>query len=165
MERVDSGRATEGWPFWGKAKPRRKKFRQGFQCPGQESNLHALRHTHLKRARLPVPPPGHLVGLCLKRCANIRKINRTVQIFREKNIPDGDIAAETGCGGAGSRLPFRDGSRSGWMGTEVRERGDGAVVSDSPEADVPECVVWRRKSLRLVTGGFCAQDETRTHTD
>ena len=28
-------------------------------CPGQESNLHALRHTHLKRARLPIPPPGH----------------------------------------------------------------------------------------------------------
>ena len=27
-------------------------------CPGQESNLHALRHTHLKRARLPIPPPG-----------------------------------------------------------------------------------------------------------
>ncbi len=29
------------------------------ECPGQESNLHALRHTHLKRARLPIPPPGH----------------------------------------------------------------------------------------------------------
>ncbi len=28
-------------------------------CPGQESNLHASRHTHLKRARLPIPPPGH----------------------------------------------------------------------------------------------------------
>ena len=27
-------------------------------CPGQESNLHASRHTHLKRARLPIPPPG-----------------------------------------------------------------------------------------------------------
>ena len=32
---------------------------QPFRCPGQESNLHALRHTHLKRARLPIPPPGH----------------------------------------------------------------------------------------------------------
>ena len=28
-------------------------------CGRQESNLHALRHTHLKRARLPIPPPGH----------------------------------------------------------------------------------------------------------
>ena len=32
-------------------------------CPGQESNLHASRHTHLKRARLPIPPPGHLSSL------------------------------------------------------------------------------------------------------
>ena len=29
-------------------------------CPEQDSNLHASRHTHLKRARLPIPPPGHL---------------------------------------------------------------------------------------------------------
>ena len=41
-----------------------KKSEKFFQtppikCPGQESNLHALRHTHLKRARLPIPPPGH----------------------------------------------------------------------------------------------------------
>ena len=28
-------------------------------CPEQDSNLHAFRHTHLKRARLPIPPPGH----------------------------------------------------------------------------------------------------------
>ena len=27
-------------------------------CPKQDSNLHALRHTHLKRARLPIPPLG-----------------------------------------------------------------------------------------------------------
>ena len=30
------------------------------ECPEQDSNLHASRHTHLKRARLPIPPPGHL---------------------------------------------------------------------------------------------------------
>ena len=30
------------------------------QCPRKDSNLHALRHTHLKRARLPIPPPGRL---------------------------------------------------------------------------------------------------------
>ena len=29
-------------------------------CPEQDSNLHALLHTHLKRARLPIPPPGQL---------------------------------------------------------------------------------------------------------
>ena len=28
-------------------------------CPGQDSNLHALRHTPLKRVCLPIPPPGH----------------------------------------------------------------------------------------------------------
>ena len=27
-------------------------------CPEQDSNLHASRHTHLKRTRLPIPPPG-----------------------------------------------------------------------------------------------------------
>ena len=29
------------------------------KCPEQDSNLHTSRHTHLKRARLPIPPPGH----------------------------------------------------------------------------------------------------------
>ena len=29
-------------------------------CPEQDSNLHASRHTHLKRARLPIPPFLHL---------------------------------------------------------------------------------------------------------
>ena len=28
-------------------------------CPGRDSNPHTSRHTHLKRARLPIPPPGH----------------------------------------------------------------------------------------------------------
>ena len=28
------------------------------ECPGQDSNLHALRHYHLKVARLPISPPG-----------------------------------------------------------------------------------------------------------
>ena len=31
------------------------------ECPEQDSNLHASRHTHLKRARLPIPPPGHFI--------------------------------------------------------------------------------------------------------
>ncbi len=30
-------------------------------CPGQDSNLHALRHTPLKRVCLPIPPPGHFL--------------------------------------------------------------------------------------------------------
>ena len=42
----------------GKSKTPSNLRSTGFQCPGQESNLHALRHTHLKRARLPIPPPG-----------------------------------------------------------------------------------------------------------
>ena len=29
-----------------------------FLCPRKDSNLHASRHTHLKRARLPIPPLG-----------------------------------------------------------------------------------------------------------
>jgi hypothetical protein len=27
-------------------------------CPGEDSNLHVVRHTDLNRARLPIPPPG-----------------------------------------------------------------------------------------------------------
>ena len=27
-------------------------------CPRQDSNLHVVKHTHLKRARLPIPPLG-----------------------------------------------------------------------------------------------------------
>src|SRR5690606_31049760 len=29
-------------------------------CPGEDSNLHTLRHTDLNRARLPIPPPGQV---------------------------------------------------------------------------------------------------------
>ena len=32
-------------------------------CPEQDSNLHVVKHTHLKRARLPIPPPGQLKDL------------------------------------------------------------------------------------------------------
>ncbi len=39
-------------------------------CPRQESNLHASRHTHLKRARLPIPPLGQ--ALSGKRGSNSR---------------------------------------------------------------------------------------------
>ena len=37
-------------------------------CPEQDSNLHASRHTHLKRARLPIPPPGQ--SLIQRRAEN-----------------------------------------------------------------------------------------------
>ena len=30
-----------------------------YPCPRQDSNLHVVKHTHLKRARLPIPPLGH----------------------------------------------------------------------------------------------------------
>ena len=33
-------------------------------CPEQDSNLHVVKHTHLKRARLPIPPPGQVVKAC-----------------------------------------------------------------------------------------------------
>ena len=33
---------------------------KGEWCPGEDSNLHALRHTDLNRARLPIPPPGQV---------------------------------------------------------------------------------------------------------
>ena len=44
--------------LYGKSKTPSEETLTGFWCPGQESNLHASRHTHLKRARLPIPPLG-----------------------------------------------------------------------------------------------------------
>ena len=45
--------------------------------PEQDSNLHASRHTHLKRARLPIPPPGHKTfqenNLCSFPVVSIRR--------------------------------------------------------------------------------------------
>ena len=37
-------------------------------CPGEDSNLHASRHTDLNRARLPIPPPGPAAGAAAGRC-------------------------------------------------------------------------------------------------
>ena len=36
--------------LYGKSKTPSEETLTGFWCPGQESNLHASRHTHLKRA-------------------------------------------------------------------------------------------------------------------
>ena len=44
-----------------KKQSRPKNFDRDCWCPGKDSNLHTLRHTHLKRARLPIPPPGHWI--------------------------------------------------------------------------------------------------------
>lgn len=64
-----------------KAKPRLSLLKRGFQCPGQESNLHALRHTHLKRARLPIPPPGPF-GFVV---AKVMLYSVSANFFAEKN--------------------------------------------------------------------------------
>ena len=50
------------------------------ECPGQESNLHALRHTHLKRARLPIPPPGHFGFAGTK----VVKKKQSANVFQKK---------------------------------------------------------------------------------
>ena len=34
------------------------KYHFEYLCPRQDSNLHVVKHTHLKRARLPIPPLG-----------------------------------------------------------------------------------------------------------
>lgn len=34
-------------------------------CPGEDSNLHAFRHMHLKHTCLPITPPGHFFKLLL----------------------------------------------------------------------------------------------------
>src|SRR5690606_31150594 len=55
---------------WAEQSKKPAVFRQpafrGIWCPGEDSNLHTLRHMDLNHARLPIPPPGHnVVCLCL----------------------------------------------------------------------------------------------------
>ena len=58
---------TKLWPNLGYKRRRVLYFRsfwvtyKTLWCPEQDLNLHSFRNTHLKRARLPIPPPG-LVG-------------------------------------------------------------------------------------------------------
>ena len=53
-------RSTPPLPTSQKQKPPHSSGGFSFQpeCPGEDSNLHALRRYHLKVVRLPVPPPG-----------------------------------------------------------------------------------------------------------
>src|SRR5690606_8275222 len=42
----------------------------GIWCPEEDSNLHTRRHMDLNHARLPIPPPGHIV-VCLWLCPKL----------------------------------------------------------------------------------------------
>ena len=55
---------------WPKLRHKRKKI---LWCPEQDLNLHSFRNTHLKRARLPIPPPGHLVEFTLLELGGKKK--------------------------------------------------------------------------------------------
>ena len=64
------------------------------ECPEQDSNLHASRHTHLKRARLPIPPPGHfskgtnfLTSLCFKMWSGKRDSDPRPQPWQGCALP------------------------------------------------------------------------------
>ena len=60
-----NSRERSGWkyePFWGLSIVR-EHLRTARWCPGEDSNLHGLRHWYLKPARLPIPPPGHAIGM------------------------------------------------------------------------------------------------------
>ena len=42
-----------------------------YPCPRQDSNLHVVKHTHLKRARLPIPPLGLDFNILSQRYQNM----------------------------------------------------------------------------------------------
>ena len=42
-----------------------------YPCPRQDSNLHVVKHTHLKRARLPIPPLGPDFNILSQRYQNM----------------------------------------------------------------------------------------------
>src|SRR3989338_333676 len=51
-------------PSWASRKQKPSKARLSFLgCPGEDLNLHAFRHYHLKVARLPITPPGQMTTL------------------------------------------------------------------------------------------------------
>ena len=80
-------------------------------CPGQESNLHALRHTHLKRARLPIPPPGHRHALCLFAWCKGNTFLGTSAIFGEKNRFESKNSFDSPREGPRERIPHGAGRR------------------------------------------------------
>ena len=58
-------------------------------CPGEDSNLHVVRHTDLNRARLPIPPPGQsgceggVIGLAGQNVnGEIQQCNHAIDDFR-----------------------------------------------------------------------------------
>ena len=58
------------------------------QCPKQDSNLHASRHTHLKRARLPIPPLGlHHLNLSKKHWSGKRDSNSRPRPWQGRALP------------------------------------------------------------------------------
>ena len=59
---------------------KRRPFWSSLWCPEQDLNLHSFRNTHLKRARLPIPPPGHLVEFQLLELL-VKKNNIEVVYF------------------------------------------------------------------------------------
>ena len=57
-------------------------------CPEQDSNLHASRHTHLKRARLPIPPLGlHHLNLSKKHWSGKRDSNSRPRPWQGRALP------------------------------------------------------------------------------
>src|SRR5690606_37372632 len=52
-------------------------------CPGEDSNLHTLRHMDLNHARLPIPPPG----LCSIRSKKRRSELSRILTDRQAVVP------------------------------------------------------------------------------
>lgn len=70
------------------------KHTSGVWCPGEDSNLHALRHTDLNRARLPIPPPG-LVRPSTYGAGRAMSISLTRLVSGRADLPT-DLVAKGG---------------------------------------------------------------------
>ena len=60
-----------------------------FKCPGQELNLHAVRHTLLRRTCLPIPPPGHSLKKDLKEHQFSNHMSGSCLPIPRPNVPFG----------------------------------------------------------------------------
>lgn len=92
------GKSNSIYPTFYPTQKKRTLIISVLWCPGQESNLHALRHTHLKRARLPIPPPGLLEIVVCKSNTFFSFTNYFYEknllaqefVLKQKQIDDGD---------------------------------------------------------------------------
>lgn len=96
-------------------------------CEGGDLNPHGIHHTHLKRARLPVPPPSHIDAAyhCMIYSS---KSGRASQAFCEKFLPE--YAGVCGISGRKRRVPCAGTPAAARLPAGTKKRSDRAQAKN-----------------------------------